>query len=81
VFLHNCANVIWSLKGQEGLLIFVLVIFFQQKNFNHIAKVANILHLKLDESRRSSYFLTSMKSPLLDTSLISTIDLLQAFEF
>jgi hypothetical protein len=27
VFLHNCANAIWILRGLEGPLIFVLVIF------------------------------------------------------
>jgi hypothetical protein len=31
VFLHDCANVIWSLKGLEGLHLFILVIFFHQK--------------------------------------------------
>jgi hypothetical protein len=30
-FLHNCANTIWSLKGPEGSLLFVLVIFLWQK--------------------------------------------------
>jgi hypothetical protein len=32
VFLHNCANAIWILKGLKGLLFFVLVTFFWQKN-------------------------------------------------
>jgi hypothetical protein len=31
VFLHNCVNAIWSLKGLKGLPLFVLIIFFQQK--------------------------------------------------
>jgi hypothetical protein len=31
VFLHECRNVIWSLKGLEGLL-FVLVDFLRQKS-------------------------------------------------
>jgi hypothetical protein len=30
VFLHNCANAIWSLKIPEGPPLFVLVIFLQQ---------------------------------------------------
>jgi hypothetical protein len=32
VFLHDCANANWSLKGLEGLPLFVLVTFLQQKN-------------------------------------------------
>jgi hypothetical protein len=32
VFLHNCANAMWNFKGSEGLLIFVLVIFFCKKS-------------------------------------------------
>jgi len=31
VFLHNCANAIWSLKGTKGLHLFTLVTFFHQK--------------------------------------------------
>jgi hypothetical protein len=31
VFLHNCANAIWSLKGLEGLHLSTLVIFLRQK--------------------------------------------------
>ncbi len=31
VFLHDYANTIWSLKGPEGLHLFVLIIFFRQK--------------------------------------------------
>jgi hypothetical protein len=31
VFLHDCANAIWSLKGIEGLHIPTLVTFFHQK--------------------------------------------------
>jgi len=29
VFLHDCANAIWSLKELEGLHISVLITFFQ----------------------------------------------------
>jgi hypothetical protein len=32
VFLHNCVNAIWILKGLEGLLLSVLVTFLQKKN-------------------------------------------------
>jgi hypothetical protein len=31
VFLHNCAKAIWSLKGQEGLHLSILVTFHLQK--------------------------------------------------
>ncbi len=31
VFLHNCANVIWSLKGLESFHLFIRVTFFHQK--------------------------------------------------
>jgi hypothetical protein len=31
VFLHDCANAIWSLKGLKGLHISTLDIFFNQK--------------------------------------------------
>jgi hypothetical protein len=31
VFLHDCANAIWSLKGLEGLHLFILVTFLCQK--------------------------------------------------
>jgi hypothetical protein len=29
VFLHDCVNAIWSLKGLKGLPLYVLVTFFQ----------------------------------------------------
>jgi hypothetical protein len=31
MFLHDCANAIWSLKGLEGPPFFVLVTFIHQK--------------------------------------------------
>jgi hypothetical protein len=31
VFLHDCANAIWSLKGIEGLHLFTLVVFLRKK--------------------------------------------------
>ncbi len=42
VFLHDCANAIWSLKGLEGLHLFILVTFLCQIFLNHIAKDASI---------------------------------------
>jgi len=32
VFLHKFAKAIWSFKGLEGFLLFVLIIFLRQKN-------------------------------------------------
>ncbi len=31
MFLHNCVNTIWSLKGPKGLHLYTLVTFFHQK--------------------------------------------------
>jgi hypothetical protein len=31
MFLHDCANAIWSLKGLKGLSFSVLVTFLRQK--------------------------------------------------
>jgi hypothetical protein len=59
VFLHDCANVVWSLKGLEGLHLSTLVTFFHQKSFNHITKDVSILHLKSGDNCSLSYFPTS----------------------
>jgi hypothetical protein len=65
VFLHNCANAIWSLKGLESPILFCLGYFSSTKNFNYIAKVVSIHHLKLGDNCRPSYFptFTHMPSP------------------
>jgi hypothetical protein len=68
-FLHNYANVIWSLKGLEGPPLSTLVTFSLLTNFNYVAKDASILHLKL------SYFPTSTLS---NHTPIAMTDLLQA---
>ncbi len=52
MFLHNCANAIWSLKGPKGFPFFF---FFLTKNFNHIAKDASILNFKLGGSHGLNY--------------------------
>jgi hypothetical protein len=75
VFLHNCANAIWSLEGRNNFPLFVLVT--SAKNFNHITKATNILHFKSSDSHRPSYFLTS--TPLGHT--ISMANLLQEANF
>jgi hypothetical protein len=61
VFLHDCANAIWSLKGDRTFIFLPLSLFFV-KFFDHITKDANIFHLKSGDSRRLSYFLTSTPS-------------------
>jgi hypothetical protein len=61
-FLHYCANVIWSLKGPEGPSPFYLGYFSLSKNLIYNAKDASILHLKLSNDSRPSYFLTSTLS-------------------
>jgi hypothetical protein len=53
--------------------------FFSSKSFNHIAKDASILHLKLGGSHRLK--ITSQLPPLQNTPLITTVDLLQAVDF
>jgi hypothetical protein len=35
VFLHNCANAIWSLRRLEGFPLSILVTFLQQKSQSH----------------------------------------------
>jgi hypothetical protein len=46
VFLHNCANAIWSLKRSEAPSFFFYLSYFSlTKKFSHISKVASILHL------------------------------------
>jgi hypothetical protein len=57
---------------------FYLDYFSLTKKFNHIAKAASILHLKLGGSHRPSY---SWLPPLQDTSPISMTDLLQVASF
>ncbi len=58
MFLHDCANAIWSSKGPEVTLLFFLIIFFVKK-LNYVWKGASILHLKVGSSGRPSYFQTS----------------------
>jgi hypothetical protein len=62
----------------KGPSSFCLGYFSFSKTFNHIAKNASILHFKLGDYHRPSYFLTST---LYDTPPISTANLLQAVGF
>jgi hypothetical protein len=73
VFLHDCANAIWSLKGLKGLHIFTLVIFHCQ-----------IVSITLQRMQVSSILsrviaiglVISRLPPLQDTSPITMADLL-----
>jgi len=71
VFLHNCANVIWSFKGWKGSSLSILIFF--NNFFSYIAKNASILHFKLDHNKWPSYFLTS--TPSEHTPITTTVDL------
>jgi hypothetical protein len=77
VFLHNYANAIWNLKGREGSH-FLLLSFFFINFFDHIAKDVSIFHLKLVVAISLA---TSPLSPLQDTPLIPTTNLLQVIGF
>jgi hypothetical protein len=71
VFLHDCANAIWSLKGPKGFHLSILVIFFFSKKFKHIAKGVSIFHLKLGSSHKLPNF-----PPFEDTPPITMADLI-----
>jgi hypothetical protein len=58
-FLHDHANVIWSLKGPKGVPFFLFWLFFLSKNFNYLAKDTIIFNLKLGSGSRPIYFMTS----------------------
>jgi hypothetical protein len=62
MFLHDCANAIWSLKGLEGPPFFCFGYFYSSKKINHIVKNASILYLKSCGCPRPSHFLTSTHS-------------------
>jgi hypothetical protein len=78
VFLHDCANVIWSLKGTKAPHLSILVIFFRQKISITLQKLKtfSILNWAIAIS-----FAISWLSPLQDTPPITTTDLLQAVGF
>jgi len=75
VILHECANVIWNLKGAKRPSLFCLGYFSPSNNLNYDVKDASILHLKLGNNGKPTYFLTS--TPLGHTP-ITMVDLLQA---
>jgi hypothetical protein len=77
VFLHNCANAIWSLKGPKSPPLSILVIFLWQKisitlqRLQTSSILSQTIALGLGTSQLPPF------PPLQDTSPISTIDLLQ----
>jgi hypothetical protein len=73
VFWYDCANAIWSLKGLEGLHLFVLVTFFYQKISITLQKVqmSSILSWMV-----AICLTTSRLPPLQNTPSIDTTDLL-----
>jgi hypothetical protein len=78
VFLHNCANATWDLKGPKGLPLFILVTFLWQK----ISITLQRLQASSILSQAIAVGLaTSKLPPIEDTFPISTIDLLQAVGF
>jgi hypothetical protein len=78
VFLHNCANAIWSLKGPDGLPFPILDIFLQQK----ISITLQRLQPSSILSQAVAVGLATFQlSPLQDTPPISTTDLLQMVGF
>jgi hypothetical protein len=74
MFLHDCANIIWSLKMLANLPLFVLIIFFCQKNSIMLQRMqtSSILSQVIVVS-----LTTSQLPPLQDAPPIAMIDLLQ----
>jgi len=78
VFLHDCANAIWSLKGTKGPHLSTLVTFICKK----ISITLQTMRASSILSRAVAIGLTtSWFPPLQDTPPITTVDLLQAVNF
>jgi len=78
VFLHNCANAIWSLKRPKGPHLFVLIIFFHQNFLITLPRmpISSILSWAVAINLAISWL-----PPLQDTPLIVTVNLLQMVNF
>jgi len=78
VFLHDCANAIWSLKGLKGLHLSTLVTFFHQKVSITLQKMqmSSILSQAIAIGLVTSWF-----PPLQNTPPITVTDLLQVVNF
>jgi hypothetical protein len=74
MFLHECANAIWSLKGLKALPFFVSATFFHQNISIMLQRVqtSSILSQAI-----AIGLVTSQLPPLQDIAPIATIDLLQ----
>jgi hypothetical protein len=78
VFLQDCANVIWSLKGLEGPYLFTLVTFICQKNSITLQRMQTFSILNQVVTINLA---TSQLPPHQDAPPITTTDLLQAVSF
>jgi hypothetical protein len=78
VFLYDCANAIWSLKGLKGPHLSILITFFHQKNSITLQRMQafSILNWVIAVGQAPLNF-----HPLQDTPPIPTIDLLQVIDF
>jgi hypothetical protein len=78
VFLHDCANAIWSLKGTKGFHLSTLVTCLRQKLSITLEKMQmfSILNQVI-----AIGLVMARLPPLQDTFPISTIDLLQVINF
>ncbi len=77
MFLHDCANPIWNLKGPEGLHLSTLITFHHQK--------VSITLQRMQTSSILSWVVaigltTSRFPPLQNTPPITTSNLLQAVD-
>jgi hypothetical protein len=61
VFLHDCADAIWSLKKQETYIFLFWLLLFVKK-FQPLCKECKIFHLKSDDNHRSKTIPTSTRS-------------------
>jgi len=78
VFLHDCANAIWSLKGTKGFHLSTLVTFLRQKFLITLQRMQSpsILNRAIIIG-----LITSQLPPLQNTPPITMIDLLQVVGF
>ncbi len=78
MFLHNCANAIWNLKGLKSPPLSILVFFFQQIISITLQRLqtSSILCRTVVVSLTISWF-----PPFYDTFPISMTDLLQVANF
>ncbi len=78
MFLHDCANAIWNLKGTEGLHLSTLVTFLCQKVSITLQRMqtSSILSRAVAVS-----LIISQLPPLQNTPPITTTNLLQAVGF